>query len=156
MFAATPPLEAIKVLISLAASQRGAKSIKKLMFIDVSKAYFHAPTKRSVYVRLPPEALAPGENPREVCGRLNYSLYGTRDAAQNWEEEHTRFIKSLGFTAGLSSPCVFWHKGRGMQLVVHGDDFTILGEEANLKWLSAQFQGKFKITVRGIFWARWA
>ena len=42
MFAATPPIEAIKMLVSLAASQKGIhKNIRKLMFIDVSKAYFH-------------------------------------------------------------------------------------------------------------------
>ena len=43
LFAATPPLEAIKALVSLAASQCKNKNIKKLAFIDIKKAYFHAP-----------------------------------------------------------------------------------------------------------------
>ena len=60
LFAATPPLEAIKFLISSAASQKGIHRVRKLMFIDVSKAYFHAPCRRPVYVKLPAEALEPG------------------------------------------------------------------------------------------------
>ena len=151
LFAATPPIEAIKALVSLAASQKGVKShIRKLMFIDVSKAYFHAPSQRPVYVVLPDEALEPHERGGHICGRLNYSLYGTRDAAQNWENEYTKFLISLGFKRGLSSPCIFHHPERNMQLVVHGDDFTTLGEESDLTWLSAQFKKRFKIKVRGI------
>ena len=73
------------MLISMAASQRGFKQMRKLMFIDISKAYFHAPSRRPVYVKLPSEALEPGELPNTLCGTLNYSLYGTRDAAQNWD-----------------------------------------------------------------------
>ena len=151
LFAATPPLEAIKVLISMAASQRGAKkNLKKLMFIDISKAYFHAPSRRPVYVKLPAEALEPGELPGTMCGKLNYSLYGTRDAAQNWEEEYTAFLVALGFQKGLSSPCLFRHRDRDVDVVVHGDDFTMLGQDEHLRWLKEKFAAKFKIKVRGI------
>ena len=37
-----------------------------------------------------------------------------------------------------------------MNLVVHGDDFTILGSDSGLKWLRSEFQNKFKIKMRGI------
>ena len=42
-----------------------------------------------------------------MCGRLNFSLYGTRDAASNWEECYTDVMISLGFTPGKTSPFVF-------------------------------------------------
>ena len=62
LFAATPPIEAIKSLISMAAGLKGiGRHIKKLMFIDASKSYFHAPSARPVYVVLPDEALEPHE-----------------------------------------------------------------------------------------------
>ena len=85
--AATPPLEAKRSLIALASCQKGVphNKYKKLGFIDIRKAYFHAEAERLVYVSLPEEFCDPGEFGR-VCGRLNYSLYGTRDAANNWEE----------------------------------------------------------------------
>ena len=99
LFAATPPLEAKKLLLSLAAIEgirfkKGCKSSgKNLDFIDVRRAYFHANARRLVFVNLPPEDYQEG-----VCGRLNKSLYGTRDAAQNWEH---------AYKSGVASPCIF-------------------------------------------------
>ena len=150
LYAATPPLEAKKALIVLAASQRGVKGrdFKKLGFIDIRKAYFHAKVKRPLYVVLPPEALEPGET--GVCGKLNYSLYGTRDAAHNWEEAYTEFMISIGFKQGLTSPCIFHHVERDVITVVHGDDFTSLATENNLKWLTEQFKTRFEIKDKGI------
>ena len=90
LYAATPPLEAKKSLIILAASQCGIKrkDLKKIGLIDIKKAYFNAKVKRLLYVKLPDEALEPHER-GQFCARLNYSLYGTRDAASNWEEAYT-------------------------------------------------------------------
>ena len=51
MFAATPPLEAKKALCSLATT--GTENMRKplkLLFVDVKRAYFFAPSKRPVYV----------------------------------------------------------------------------------------------------------
>jgi len=61
LFAATPPLEAKKALLSMAMTEgigyRGDNRKKgfKLEFIDVRRAYFHAKARRLVYVKLPPE-----------------------------------------------------------------------------------------------------
>ena len=66
LFAATPPLEAKKVLVSMAVTegigyQPGCKSQGyKLEFIDVRRAYFHAKARRKVYVELPEEDKEPG------------------------------------------------------------------------------------------------
>ena len=67
----------------------------KLDFVDIRKAYFNAPARRAVYVELPTEVAEPG-----MCGRLLKSLYGARDAAQNWEVEYSRFMERVGFTRG--------------------------------------------------------
>ena len=151
LFAATPPLEAKRSLIAMASCQRGVprNKIKKLGFIDIRKAYFHAKAKRLMYVQLPEEFCEPGEFGK-VCGRLNYSLYGTRDAANNWEECYSQALVELGFRQGLSSPCVFYHPGRDISTVVHGDDFTSLALESELKWLRDALQQKFLIKDRGI------
>ena len=55
----------------------------KLLCVDVSCAYFYAPSRRPVYVKLPEEDDEPG-----MCGRLNVSMYGTQDAAANWEYKY--------------------------------------------------------------------
>ena len=92
------------------------------MFIDIRRAYFHSPVRRKVYVRLPPEDSSPG-----YCGMLYKSMYGTRDAAQNWEYEYSEFLHSIGFVKGKASPCLFYNKQYDIRLAVHGDDFTFLG-----------------------------
>ena len=89
LFAATPPLEANKLLFSCAVTEgigfeKGCKqSGMKLDFIDVRRAYFHAPARRLVFVKLPADDAQQG-----MCGRLLKALYGTRDAAQNWEHAY--------------------------------------------------------------------
>ena len=56
LFAATPPLEAKKLLMSLAVTEgigyrRGnKKGGMKMDFIDVRRAYFHANARREVFV----------------------------------------------------------------------------------------------------------
>ena len=81
LFAATPPIEAKKFLFSLAVSM-STKSGRpcKVLFIDIKRACFHAKAVRDVYVHLPDQDFQPG-----MCGKLEKSMYGTRDAAQNLE-----------------------------------------------------------------------
>ena len=56
-----------------------------MALVDVRRAYFYAPAQIRVLVELPPEDYQPDDE--HVGGLLQYSLYGTRDAAQNWEVE---------------------------------------------------------------------
>jgi hypothetical protein len=56
IFAATPPLEALKFLISEAATiEHGGKMEKVLMINDVARAFFEVPAHREVCVELPTE-----------------------------------------------------------------------------------------------------
>ena len=79
LFAATPPLEAKKILMLMAVTEgigykRGRREQgMKLDFIDVRRAYFHAKSNRLTYDQLPPEDVLPGEE--DMCGRLKYSMY---------------------------------------------------------------------------------
>ena len=82
-FAGTPPLEALKILFSLGA-RRGSK--RRFVFLDVKKAHLYAKAERDVYVDLPEGDESPG-----MCGKLNKSMYATRDAAQNWAAEYTGY-----------------------------------------------------------------
>ena len=145
MFAATPPLEALKYLISMAASQRGSSGkVRKLMFLDVRRAYFNAKINTPTYVELPPERAEAGK-----CWRLNRALYGTRPAAQSWEEEYGSRMLEWGFEMGKTGPCLFHHKQKNLKTVIHGDDFTILGEEEELKWFKGKMEGVYEIKDKG-------
>ena len=44
----------------------------------------------------------------------------------------------MGFSTGVSNPCVFHHSTHDIMIVVHGDDFTALGNDHDLNW----YEGK--------------
>ena len=70
IFAATLPLEATKLLFSLATmGMKNKKKPLKLLFVDVKRAYFYAKAKRPVFVQLPEEDYDEGQ-----CGRLEVSM----------------------------------------------------------------------------------
>ena len=98
-FAATPPIESLRLILSLAAE----KFERQVSLVDISRAYFNAPIGREVFVELPSEAgLA-----RDVVGRLVKCMYGTRDAAQGWENTYRRALETLGFWMGSREPMRF-------------------------------------------------
>ena len=66
-------------MISKAAS--GRKKGVSMMYADVSRAYVYAKAVRPVYVQLPEEDMAEGDESR--CGKLMMSMCGTRDATLN-------------------------------------------------------------------------
>jgi len=150
LFAATPPLECKKVLFSLAVTEgigfekNMREAGMKLDFIDVRRACFHSNARREVYVALPPEDTSPG-----MCGLLNKAMYGTCDAAQNWEYEYVGFLSHVGFQRCRACPCEFYHPDRQLRLVVHGDDFTVLGHGVNLDWFRTQMCAKFEVKIQG-------
>ena len=145
LFAGTPPLEALKCILSMAASGNGGEVI---MVNDVSRAFFHARACRDVYVQLAKEDQQEGDERR--CGRLNFSMYGTRDAAQNWAKEYAEMLKSIGFKQGDASPCVFFHEARKIRTFVHGDDYVSIALPKQLTWLREQLEKKYQIKPSGL------
>ena len=125
-FAATPPLEALGLVLIHVAT--GTDS-RKIMILDAEKAHLHAYAEREMFVELPLERRRPGS-----CGRLVRSLYGTRDAPSLWEKFAASQLDGLGFIRGLASSWVLWHASRDLVAVVHGDDFVFTGVDADLAW----------------------
>ena len=134
LFAATPPLEAVRLLLSDVATARRERpnEDRVVMVNDVARAFFEAPMKRYVCVELPPQARA--ENDAEdYVGLLLMSLYGTRDAAANFQAEVRKFMLSQGFRQAPYSPSIFWHPARYLRTLVHGDDFMTSGNRINAR-----------------------
>ena len=145
MFAPTPPLEALRTVLSLAATDlpgrpkrcRDPKSEKRcqVSFVDISRAYFNAPTDpdEPTYVQLPKED---PDHDRGLCGLLLRHMYGTQKAAEGWQCECSNALVELGFVQGIASPCVFVHSERDVVVTVHGDDFTFCGLDSDLEWIT--------------------
>ena len=77
----------------------------QILMIDISRAYFNAKTSDDdpIYVELPAEA----EAPEGTCALLKRHMYGTRRAADGWQDEYSTRLREAGFTQGMASPCVF-------------------------------------------------
>ena len=74
-YAATPPLESKRLLLSQWATERERNGqCLKLSFIDVRKAYFHGRPTSKLFVRLPKEMGMPAG----YVARLERAMYGTR------------------------------------------------------------------------------
>ena len=153
LFAATPPLEALRGLLSWAATltkedvEHGrTRPDKKILLIDVKKAHLHAAAVRDVYVELPPELKEkyPGK-----CWKLRKCLYGTKHAPARWEAHYTEKLEGLGFIRGKASSCCFMHPDREIRCVVLGDDFTFVGKDANLSWVEKHMSKTFLCKVEG-------
>ena len=123
LYAGTTPVEALKAIILIAANHKETFSI---MHIDVSRAYFHAKAQRPVLIR---------DRLGSDAGKIHLmrkSMYGTRDAASNWERDWQEHVKSWGFQLGLSSKNLFHHVENRVSGLTHGDDFVLTGPTKRL------------------------
>ena len=99
-FSATPPLETLRILLSVACQENVFRVEDPFLIsiADVSRAHFYADSVRDVYVRLPdedPKPTQPG-----VCGTLRKTLYGSLHAAQRWREQYAQVLETGGSSHG--------------------------------------------------------
>ena len=147
LYEATLPLESLRVVISHAATNLPGRSDggRELMVNDVSRAYFYAPARRALYMKLPAEDAE--ALPNQV-GKLNVCLYGTRDAARGWHENLSAHLISLGFVQGKGHPAAFVHRTRDILTIVHGDDYVSSSTGENLDWLEGELEKKYAIKTQ--------
>ena len=150
LFAEMPPIEALRMVISHAATLGKNGEARHLLVADVRRAYFCAKARRPIYIEIPMEDLEEGDEGR--CGELIQSMYGTRDAARNWSEEMRRALISLGAKPGLGSGCVYSleRNGRVTKIMVHGDDIVCAGTAEDLKFIEEQIKQRFDIKTQSV------
>ena len=142
LFAPTPPLEAMKMIISNASSGGVHERGRAIMVVDIKRAYFYARSIRPPYIELPSEDYQQGDE--NMCGILKFSLYGTRDAAMNWDAEINETMKELKFTRGKASSCVYRHETESTTAAIHGDDILVEGWESDLRRIFKRIQQKYE------------
>ena len=103
IFAPTPPLEALRTILSIATTDfpgqplhdRDGNSERRTQIsaVDISRAYFNAATDddKPTYVMLPTE----DPDHKDKCGPLRKHMYGTRAAADGWQQEYFGFLRSV-------------------------------------------------------------
>ena len=152
IFAGTPPLEALRCLIHEAATVRNKDDpySKVVMINDGARALFEAPAVRQVCVELPDEDITSADRIADRVGHLQMSLYGTRDAAMNWQEEVAKEMIKWGFKRGRYNPCIYWNENSGLMTLVHGDDFVSVGSAAAASEFKGQLEARFEIKTQVI------
>ena len=141
IFAATPPLAAIKAIISkIASSGRGGAAQQKLMVLDVKRAFLYGDLAEEIYVELPDE----DEKKRKgYVGRLRKAMYGTRSAPTVWQKLVRATMIELGFRPCIVAPCVYYHEEKDLLVATHVDDFICGGSDYELRWLETKLGEKF-------------
>ena len=128
-FAATPPIEGLRLILSLAMTRLGYED-KIIGFVDISRAHPHATVGREVYVKAPPES---EEYMRGLCWKLLRCLYGLRDAGARFDAKCEEvMVERLAFEQGKFSPCIYHQKMTGLVVWRHGDDFAAVGERRDV------------------------
>ena len=91
-----PPIQATRFLLSNTVSrgrQDWSLPSRKLMVLDIKRAFLHGYCTRSIYVELPESESEGGK----YVGKLIRALYGTRDAPLAWQTVVKKDMKELGF-----------------------------------------------------------
>jgi hypothetical protein len=147
LYASTPPLEALRLIVSRAATIDKKGAPREMMINDVSRAYFYAEATRIMYIELPKED--PFYDP-SMLGRLRLCLYGTRDAALNWQQTLSDHLVDSGFKRGVGHPSVFYHPAKDIWTLVHGDDYCSAGPASSLDWLEGLLADRYEIKTQRI------
>ena len=115
------------MLVSKAASASG--ECPGIMINYVRRAYVYATAARYLFVSLPPgdTEARPGQ-----VGRPNLCLYGTRDAAANWQDTFSVHLQSSGFVRDAAHPSVSHHPRKRIHILVHGDCYASVGPTSSL------------------------
>lgn len=144
VFAAMPPVEGLKALIShMQTEQANSKNEPlEMMILDISRAHFYGEARRRVFTTLPEGYEEPG-----YCALLLKTMYGTEDAASVWQDTWGDHLREAGFRLGRASSALF---SRGdLRGLCHGDDFVIVASRADLLDFEAHLKNKFEARRTG-------
>ena len=74
---------------------------------DVKTAFLHSPIEEEVYLEQPQEFVKRGSDCVKLVCRLNKSIFGLKQAANNWYKELANFLLRQGFTRSRNDHCLF-------------------------------------------------
>nr|GLL42026.1 uncharacterized protein LOC109184712 [Ipomoea trifida] len=143
-FSPVARLTTIRTFLAVAASR--AWHIQQL---DINNAFLHGDLDEEVYMVLPPGFQ--GEKPNQLC-RLLRSLYGLKQASQQWNAKLCNALLCMGFNQSKADPSLFT-KGYGSELLallIYVDDILVASPNLSLiQELKTHLHNAFKIKDLG-------
>jgi len=94
-----------------------------LGFFDVSRAHFHSPARRKLVIKVPRE----DSECKTGLAELLVAMYGTKDAAQCFDNLVEGIMVKMGYNVGVFNPCLYHHPTKDIAVYRHGDDFVVCG-----------------------------
>ena len=101
-FAPTYKPETFRILLQLSAKQGHV-----MHQFDVKTAFLHSPIEEEMYLEQPQEFVKQGSDGEKLVCRLNKSIYGLKQAANNWYKELANFLLRQGFTRSRNDHYLF-------------------------------------------------
>jgi len=141
LYAGTPSLATMKMMLSFFASSPDPDVVLKV--IDVKSAFLYGEARRSIYIELPSQDPYSGG---EWVGLLVKAMYGTRDAPLIWRATVDQFMKSRGFLTNSIQPGVYYHPIKKLRVMIHVDDFMVIGSTSETQWFEDQIKDVYEIT----------
>jgi hypothetical protein len=146
-FAPVLKYKSLKILISIAAVYD-----LELKQFDVQTAFLNAPINEIVYMKQPHGYHS---GPANIVCKLNKTLYGTKQAPHQWNEEINKFIVSIGFNRLVSDTCVYIKQSLNNKSVIIGlfvDDLIVLYDkidESEYQNIKSKLFNKYKMKDLG-------
>ena len=101
-FAPTCKPETLRTLLQLSEKQGHV-----MHQFDVKTVFLHSPIEEEVYLERPQEFVKQRSDEEKLVCRLNKSIYGLKQAADNWYKELANFLLRQGFTRSRNDHCLF-------------------------------------------------
>jgi len=114
-----------------------------LKVIDVKSAFFIWRGSQEYIYRAPFQDPYSGG---EWVGLLVKAMYGTRDAPLIWRATVDQFMKSRGFLTNSIQPGVYYHPIKKLRVMIHVDDFMVIGSTSETQWFEDQIKDVYEIT----------
>ena len=140
--------KSIRVVFTLAAMNDW-----EIDHLDVKTAFLNADIKEEVYTEQPEGYKEEGKE-HMVC-RLNKTLYGIKQAPNEWNNEINGCIVSLGFSRCVSDTCVYVKRsktGKPMFILLFVDDLVpVYAGDDKSEWTAVkqQLMTRYKMTNKG-------
>jgi hypothetical protein len=122
--------------------------------LDVVTAFLNGKLKEIVYMQQP-QGYEQGNTRNKIC-KLVKSLYGTKQAPREWNNELNDFlIKVINMKRCISDPCLYLLKTKTQRLIIIGvfvDDMLVtyhLQDKAEWKEIKEKYKQTFKIKELG-------
>ena len=80
--------------------------------------------RRLLCIELPDEDRTREDIENDHVGLLQMSLYGTIDAAANFQEAVKKFMRAAGFRQERYNTRTYHHRELGLKTMIHGDYFV--------------------------------